>query len=54
MEEKILIERIKYARLLGEFIGTLKGITYNDIPEDLKLKLEAKIKELENGTRTEC
>lgn len=41
-------KKISYSRLLGEYIGTLKGIIHNDIPEDLKKKLETKIKELEN------
>jgi hypothetical protein len=39
------------ARLTGEFIGTLKGILWWDIPAELKNKIENKIKELENGTK---
>jgi len=39
---------IKWNRLKGEFCGTLIGICAWDIPAELKLKLESKIKELEN------
>lgn len=35
-------------RFLGEFIGTLKGVSLWDIPEELKIKLQNKIEELEN------
>jgi hypothetical protein len=41
------IAEMKHYRLLGEFIGTLKGICSNEIPEELKEKLRLKIKELE-------
>lgn len=41
--------KLKLARIKGEFIGTLKGILCWDIPEELKQKLENKIKELENN-----
>lgn len=34
-------------RLLGEFIGTLKGVCAWDIPKKLKSNLEEKIKQLE-------
>ena len=40
--------KLKLARTKGEFIGTLHGILWWDIPEELKQKLENKIKELEN------
>ena len=40
--------KIAVNRLLGEFIGTLKAISWWDIPDDLKEKLQAKIEELEN------
>lgn len=43
-EQKLLL---KYNRLIGEFQGTLKGILWWDIPEELKAKLELTIKELE-------
>lgn len=46
-EDKI---RIDFARLQGEFIGTLKGIMFNDIPKELKMKLQRKVVELENNT----
>lgn len=42
-----LVYLSKYNRVLGEFIGTLKGVCCWDIPNELKLKLERKIKELE-------
>ncbi len=35
-------------RLLGEFIGTLHGICYWDIPDQLKYKLQEQIKQLQN------
>jgi hypothetical protein len=38
---------LKLARTKGEFIGTLQAILWWDIPEELKEKLESKIKELE-------
>ncbi len=38
---------IEYSRILGEFKGTLEGITYNDIPQDLKERLYTKIEQLE-------
>lgn len=37
----------KYARLLGEFVGTLKGISTWEIPEELEKILQNKIKGLE-------
>ena len=43
-EDKLKIE---IARLKGDFIGTLKGITWWDIPNELKDKLDKKIVELE-------
>ncbi len=42
--QKLIID---YARLLGEFKGTLQGVTYWDIPKELKKKLSSKIIELE-------
>ena len=39
---------IKHARLQGEYIGTLKGILWWDIPEDLKKKIKENIKKLES------
>ena len=36
-----------YDRLLGEFIGILKGLLWWDLPEELEEKIRAKIKELE-------
>ena len=38
--------KLKLARIKGEFIGTLEGILWWDIPEELREKLENKIKEL--------
>lgn len=43
-EQKLLL---KYNRLIGEFQGTLKGVLWWDIPEELKDKLESKINQLE-------
>jgi len=31
--------KLEYARLSGEFIGTLQAVLWYDIPEDLKIKL---------------
>ncbi len=42
-EDKLRIELYK---LVGNFVGTLEGICACDIPEDLKKKLQIKIKEL--------
>ena len=42
--------KLEMARLKGEFIGTLKAITWGwDIPNELKEKLEEKIVELEEN-----
>lgn len=38
--------RIDYSRLIGEFTGTLEGLLWYDLPEDIKAKLRAKITEL--------
>ena len=46
MSEELYL-KLKLARTKGEFIGILKGILWWDIPEELKEKLENKIKELE-------
>ncbi len=43
--------KLKLARLQGEFIGTLKAITFWDIQKELKDKLEERIVELENKQR---
>ena len=40
--------RIQANRILGEYTGTLQGILHWEIPEELKIKLEEKIKELKN------
>ena len=46
-EEKIRLKMlIGYNSLLGEFIGTLEGVCSWEIPEELKLKLQAHIEEL--------
>jgi hypothetical protein len=39
--------RIDYSRLIGEFTGTLKGLLWYELPEDIKAKLRDKIKQLE-------
>jgi hypothetical protein len=44
--------KIKLARLQGEFVGTLKGILWWDIPNELKVKIERRINELVNNTNT--
>ena len=49
-EDKI---KIKFARLQGEYVGTLKGILWWDIPKELKTKLEDTISKLENNTNIE-
>ena len=41
---KLLID---YARILGEFKGTLEAVTYWDVPQELKDKMNSKISELE-------
>ncbi len=46
IERVIANQQIGHNRLLGEFIGTLEGILYWDIPTPLKLIIEQKIKEL--------
>ena len=38
--------KISYSRLLGEFTGYLEGIQFYDIPQELKVKLKNKVKEL--------
>lgn len=47
LSEDPIINTATYNRLLGNFIGTLKGVCCWDIPDELKMKLERKIKELE-------
>jgi len=37
---------LEYARLLGDFTGTLQGILWWDIPKELEIKLRRQIKEL--------
>jgi len=39
---------VDYARLKGEYIGSLKGLLWWDLPKELKTKIEAQIKELES------
>jgi hypothetical protein len=39
--------KIKYATILGEFKGTLEGILWWDIPNELKERLKLKIKQLD-------
>ena len=41
------------ARLKGDFVGTLIGITYWDIPNELKSRLNKKIVELEEEHNNE-
>ena len=41
---KLLID---YAKILGEFKGTLEAVTYWDVPQELKDKMNSKISELE-------
>tara|TARA_Y100000385_G_C12658965_1_gene452903 strand:+ start:203 stop:352 length:150 start_codon:yes stop_codon:yes gene_type:complete len=48
MSKEELYLKLKLERLKGEFIGMLKGITWWDIPEELREKLENKIKKLED------
>ena len=43
--------KVQIARLEGEYIGTLKGIIWWDIPNELKEKLELLIAELENQNK---
>ena len=52
MEEQDKL-KIKLARVQGEYIGTLKGILWWDIPNKLKEKLEKLIVELENQNKDE-
>ena len=49
-EDKI---KIKLAKVRGEYIGTLKGILWWDIPIELKEKLKDRIVELENQNKDE-
>ncbi len=49
-EDKI---KIKLARVQGEYIGTLKGILWWDIPNELKEKLKDRIVELEKQNNNE-
>lgn len=39
----------KEARSRGELTGTLEGILYWDIPEELRVKIQAQIKELRSN-----
>ena len=41
-------DKIEYQKLLGEYIGSLRGICCWDIPKDLKELLIEKIKKYEN------
>lgn len=38
---------IHYQRIVGEFTGTLQGLLYYAIPEDVKANVRSKIAELE-------
>lgn len=38
---------IAHVRLIGEFTGTLKGLLWHNITDDVKVKLQARIDELE-------
>lgn len=38
---------LAYSRLLGEFRGLIQGITYWDLPKELKSKINTKIEELD-------
>ena len=38
--------RIEFSKLIGDFLGTLEGITHWEIPDKLKIKIEEKIKSL--------
>lgn len=40
---------IEHNKIVGEFIGTLKGVCLWEIPDKLKVKLERQIKDLENS-----
>lgn len=53
MSKEELYLKLKLARTKGEFIGTLQGILWWDIPEELKEKLENKIKELEKEQKND-
>ena len=48
MNKPLLKKECEYQRLKGEFIGTLKGILYWDIPEELKEIMLKQLKELED------
>ncbi len=52
MSEEALL-KIKLARVQGEYIGTLKGIIWWDIPNELKEKLKLLIAELEKQNKDE-
>jgi hypothetical protein len=43
--------KVQIARLEGEYIGTLKGILWWDIPNELKERLKDRIVELENQNK---
>jgi hypothetical protein len=45
--------KVQIARLEGEYIGTLKGILWWDIPNELKERLKDRIVELENQNKDE-
>lgn len=38
--------KIDYAKLIGEFTGTLEGLLWYELPEEIKVKMEDKIEEL--------
>lgn len=47
MTDQELKQEIKHQRLIGEFTGTLQGILWWDIPQQLREKLKQKIAALE-------
>lgn len=44
----VLRERIKYNRILGEYMGTIQGILAWDLPEELRSKLEKTLTDLKS------
>ena len=50
--KEIMRLRIENARLKGEFIGFCRALTYWEIPEELKTKINEQIKRLEDENKT--
>ena len=46
LDEKLQKQTIQICRLVGEWTGMLEGICMWEIPKELKVKLQKKIKEL--------